>query len=156
MLSLAKATGEEQVRTFCERFGGQVFRVSEKLDGLSLSVVYSDGKLDYVATRGTGAVGELVTDKVRWVIPGLPLEISEAGRVEVRGEAVMLRTVWAAYNDNHPDRTLTNPRSGAAGTLMQKDPEAAANANRLLQFYAFGADRDGAALEDIPEGLEPA
>jgi DNA ligase (NAD+) len=155
MLSLAKATGEEQVRTFCERFGGQVFRVSEKLDGLSLSVVYADGKLDYVATRGTGTVGELVTDKVRWVIPGLPAEIDAPGRVEVRGEAVMLRSVWAAYNENHPDRTLTNPRSGAAGTLMQKDPEAAANAKRLLRFFAFGADRDGAAL-DIPDGLEPA
>jgi DNA ligase (NAD+) len=155
MLSLAKATGEEQVRTFCERFGGQAFRVSEKLDGLSLSVVYADGKLDYVATRGTGAVGELVTDKVRWVIPGLPHEISGDGRVEVRGEAVMLRSVWQAYNDNHPDRTLTNPRSGAAGTLMQKDPEAAANAKRLLRFFAFQADRDGAAIE-TPEGFEPA
>ncbi len=64
MLSLAKATTEEQVRAFCERFPGRVFRVSEKLDGLSLSIVYTDGKLDYVATRGTGAVGELVTEKV--------------------------------------------------------------------------------------------
>src|SRR4051795_10995540 len=108
MLSLAKATGEEQVRPFCEPFGGQIFRVSEKLDGLSLSVVYTDGELDYVATRGTGTVGELVTDKVRWVIPGLPSEIPDAGRVEVRGEAVMLRSVWADYNENHPDRTLTN------------------------------------------------
>jgi DNA ligase (NAD+) len=155
MLSLAKATGEEQIRTFCERFGGQVFRVSEKLDGLSLSVVYRDGKLDYVATRGTGTAGELVTEKVRWVIPGLPAEIEAAGRVEVRGEAVMLRSVWAAYNEAHPDRTLTNPRSGAAGTLMQKDPEAAANAKRLLRFFAFGADRDGTAL-DVPEGFERA
>jgi len=155
MLSLAKATGEEQVRTFCERFGGQAFRVSEKLDGLSLSVVYADGRLDYVATRGTGAVGELVTDKVRWVIPGLPSEIPDAGRVEVRGEAVMLRSVWQAYNDNHPQRTLTNPRSGAAGTLMQKDPEAAAEAKRLLRFFAFQADRDGSAI-DTPEGFEPA
>lgn len=75
MLSLAKATDEAQIRTFCERFGGQVFRVSEKLDGLSLSIVYTGGKLDYVATRGTGAVGELVTEKVRHVIPGLPAEI---------------------------------------------------------------------------------
>src|SRR5262249_1033440 len=155
MLSLAKATGEEQIRTFCERFPGQAFRVSEKLDGLSLSVVYADGKLDYVATRGTGTVGELVTEKVRWVIPGLPAEIGEPGRVEVRGEAVMLRSVWAAYNESHPDRTLTNPRSGAAGTLMQKDPEAAAGAKRLLRFFAFQADRDGTAV-DTPEGFEPA
>src|ERR1700754_293837 len=72
MLSLAKATTEEAIRTFCGRFEGRVFRVSEKLDGLSLSVVYEDGKLDYVATRGTGTLGELVTDKARWVLPGLP------------------------------------------------------------------------------------
>ena len=72
MLSLAKATTEDQVRAFCARFPGQPFRVSEKLDGLSLSIVYEDGALDYVATRGTGSVGELVTDKARHVIPGLP------------------------------------------------------------------------------------
>jgi DNA ligase (NAD+) len=155
MLSLAKATSAESIRTFCERFPGQVFRVSEKLDGLSLSAVYSDGTIDYVATRGTGAVGELVTEKVRWVIPGLPAEIDAPGRVEVRGEAVMLRSVWEAYNEAHPDKTLTNPRSGAAGTLMQKDPEAAAKARRLLRFFAFGADRDGAAI-DLPAGFEAA
>lgn len=152
MLSLAKATTEDQVLAFCARFPGQEFRVSEKLDGLSLSVVYEDGRLDYVATRGTGAVGELVTDKVAHVLPGLPREIATQGRIELRGEAVMLRSVWSAYNEAHPDRILTNPRSGAAGTFMQKDPEAAAAAGRLLRFFAFGADRDGAALDVGPLG----
>ena len=37
-------------------------------------------------------------------MPGLPATIDAAGRVEVRGEAVMLRSVWAAYNEAHPDR----------------------------------------------------
>lgn len=152
MLSLAKATTEQEVRAFCARFAGQAFRVSEKLDGLSLSVVYRDGALDYVATRGTGAIGELVTDKARWVIPDLPRSIDADGRVEVRGEAVMLRSTWAAYNEAHPDKPLTNPRNGAAGTLMQKDPEAAAGAGRLLRFRAFGADRDGEPLD--PAGLD--
>jgi DNA ligase (NAD+) len=147
MLSLAKATTEEQVRAFCARFAGQAFRVSEKLDGLSLSAVYLDGRLDYVATRGTGEVGELVTEKARHVLPGLPHEVDVDGRVEVRGEAVMQRSTWQAYNDAHPDKPLTNPRSGAAGTLMQKDPEAAAASGRLLRFFAFGADRDGTPIE---------
>lgn len=157
LLSLGKATTEEQIRAFCERFPGKVFRVSEKLDGLSLSVVYRDGGLDYVATRGTGDVGELVTDKVRHVLPELPQRLDAPGRVEVRGEAVMLRSAWQAYNDAHPDKPLTNPRSGAAGTLMQKDPEAAAASGRLLRFFAFGADREGAPLDvdDLP-GIEDA
>jgi DNA ligase (NAD+) len=156
MLSLAKASTEDEVLAFCARFPGQTFRVSEKLDGLSLSVVYEDGRLDRVATRGTGTIGELVTDKARWVIPDLPHEIDAEGRVEVRGEAVMLRSVWSAYNEAHPDKPLTNPRSGAAGTLMQKDPEAAAKAGRLLRFFAFGADRDGAALDPGSLGIGTA
>jgi DNA ligase (NAD+) len=155
MLSLAKATTEEAIRTFCERFPGQAFRVSEKLDGLSLSIVYEDGALDYVATRGTGTVGELVTDKARHVIPELPAKIGEPGRIEVRGEALMARSTWQAYNDTHPDKPLTNPRNGAAGTLMQKDPEAAAAAGRLLRFFAFGAERaDGEAIDPEALGIE--
>jgi DNA ligase (NAD+) len=155
MLSLAKATTEEAIRTFCGRFEGQAFRVSEKLDGLSLSIVYTDGALDYVATRGTGAVGELVTDKARHVLPELPASIGESGRIEVRGEALMSRSTWQAYNDNHPDKPLTNPRNGAAGTLMQKDPEAAAKAGRILRFFAFGAERaDGTAIDPEPLGIE--
>jgi DNA ligase (NAD+) len=157
MLSLAKATTEEQVRAFCGRFAGQVFRVSEKLDGLSLSIVYVDGRLDYVATRGNGAVGELVTDKVRHVIPGLPHELGVGGRVELRGEAVMQRSTWRAYNTAHPDKTLTNPRSGAAGTLMQKDPQAAAAAGRLLRLFAFGAERDGVPIDGAQlDGIDEA
>ena len=67
----------------------------------------------------------------------------------------MQRSTWQAYNDAHPDRILTNPRSGAAGTLMQKDPEAAAAAGRLLRFFAFGADRDGAPVPIAElEGIE--
>jgi DNA ligase (NAD+) len=150
MLSLAKASTKEAIVTFCARFPGQVFRVSEKLDGLSLSIVYQDGELDYVATRGTGDVGELVTEKARWVLPDLPATIDEPGRVEVRGEALMRRSVWQAYNEAHPDKPLTNPRNGAAGTLMQKDPQAAAESGRLLWFDAFGAERAGG------EPIDPA
>ncbi|MCW3007135.1 MAG: ligA [Solirubrobacterales bacterium] len=157
MLSLAKATDEEAIVAFCNRFAGQVFRVSEKLDGLSLSIVYQDGELDYAATRGTGEIGELVTEKIRWVVPELPARIDAPGRVEVRGEALMRRSTWSAYNASHPDKPLTNPRNGAAGTLMQKDPEAAARSGRVLTFFAFGAeDGEGTALDVEALGIEPA
>jgi DNA ligase (NAD+) len=157
MLSLAKATTEEAIRNFCARFEGQTFRVSEKLDGLSLSIVYENGRLDYVATRGTGEIGELVTDKAEHVLPDLPHRIRHRGRVEVRGEALMPRSIWAAYNETHPDKPLTNPRNGAAGTLMQKDPRAAAEAGRLLRFFAFGAElADGTAIDPEPFGIELA
>ncbi len=54
MLSLEKATTDEQLDAFCARFPGQAFRVTPKLDGISLAFAYRDGALEYVATRGDG------------------------------------------------------------------------------------------------------
>ncbi len=144
MLSLEKATSAEQLEAFCARFPGQAFRVTPKLDGISLAIVFDDGALEHVATRGDGREGERVTDKARLVVLGLPLELDAPGRVEVRGEAVMLRSVWAAYNDAHPDRPLTNPRNAAAGTLVHKSPEACVAEGRTLRFFAFDLDEDAA------------
>src|SRR5688572_15565536 len=137
MLSLEKATSPEQLGAFVSRFPGQAFRVMPKLDGISLAVAFSDGVLEYVATRGDGRDGERVTDKARLVVLGLPHAVDAPGRVEVRGEAVMLRSVWDAYNDTHPDKPLTNPRNAAAGTLVHKSPEACVAEGRTLRFFAF-------------------
>ncbi|MBA2346879.1 MAG: NAD-dependent DNA ligase LigA [Solirubrobacterales bacterium] len=143
MLSLAKVSPdarEEGVGEFAERFPGQPLRVTPKLDGVSLSVVYADGELEHVATRGDGTTGEEITGAARAVIPNLPLTLGgTTGRVEVRGEAVMLGSVFEKYNENHPDKPLANPRNACAGTLMQKDPAAAAAAGRVLHLFAFDA-----------------
>jgi DNA ligase (NAD+) len=144
MLSLEKATAAEQLDAFCARFPGQAFRVTPKLDGVSLAMTFRDGELDYVATRGDGRDGERVTDKVRLVVLGLPLSIEAPGRVEVRGEAVMLRTVFDAYNETHPDRPLINPRNAAAGTLVHKSPEACVREGRTLRFFGFDLFADSA------------
>lgn len=144
MLSLAKVSPEaraEGVREFAERYPGQPLRVTPKLDGVSLSVVFEDGALLHVATRGDGTTGEDVGHATRHVVENLPTELpGVAGRVEVRGEAVMLGSVFAAYNEAHPDKPLANPRNACAGTLLQKDPAAAAVAGRVLRFFAFDAD----------------
>ncbi len=142
MLSLAKVSPgdrEAGVTDFAERFPGQPLRVTPKLDGVSLSAVFEGGALDYVATRGDGTTGEDVTVPTGHVVTNLPRAIEAGGRVEVRGEAVMLGSVFAKYNENHPDKPLANPRNACAGTLMQKDPAAAAEAGRVLQFFAFDA-----------------
>jgi DNA ligase (NAD+) len=135
MLSLEKATTPEQVEAFMARFRGQRVVVMPKLDGLSLSIVYDGGRLLRAATRGDGTTGEDVTPIARELLDGVPNAIRPRGRVEVRGEAVMLRSTFAAYNAAHPDRPLINPRNGAAGTLRQKDPSKALD--RRLSFFAF-------------------
>src|SRR4051812_24270089 len=149
MLSLEKATTPEQVEAFMARFPGQRVVVMPKLDGLSLSIVWEGGRLLRVATRGDGTTGEDVTPIARAAVDGVPAKIAAAGRVEVRGEAVMLRSTFAGYNAAHPDKPLVNPRNGAAGTLRQKDPAKAAQ--RGLHFFAFDTHPPGAT--DLEDGL---
>jgi len=153
MLSLEKAAAPEQLDAFCARFSGRAFRVTPKLDGISLAIAFQDGELEYVATRGDGRDGERVTDKAKLVSLGLPHAIDAPGRVEVRGEAVMLDSVWQAYNETHADRPLANPRSGAAGTFVVKSPEACVAEGRTLRFFAFDLDEPDVGDADVSKRL---
>lgn len=151
MLSLEKATRPEQVEAFFDRFPGQAVVVMPKLDGLSLALVCTDGRLARAITRGDGTTGEDVTTLARALIDGIPQRVDMPGRVEVRGEAVMLRSTFTAYNAAHPDRPLINPRGAAAGTLRAKDP--ATVAERRLRFFAFDLDASDAAEADLEQAL---
>src|ERR687895_351270 len=151
MLSLEKASRPEQVAAFFDRFPGQPVIVMPKLDGLSLAVVYERGRLARAVTRGDGTTGDDVTVLVRALADGVPDRIDAGGRVEVRGEAVMLRSTFAAYNKAHPDKPLINPRNAAAGTVRAKDP--AVVAERRLRFFAFDLDTTDGAQADLEAAL---
>lgn len=151
MLSLEKATKPEQVEAFMARFPGQPVIVMPKLDGLSLAIVYERGKLVRAVTRGDGTTGDDVTPLVRALVDGVPTTVESGGTVEVRGEAVMLRSTFAAYNEAHPDKPLINPRNAAAGTIRAKDP--ATVKGRELYFFAFDLDASEGAPSDLEEGL---
>jgi DNA ligase (NAD+) len=152
MLSLEKASRPEQVAAFFDRFPGQPVIVMPKLDGLSLAVVYERGRLARAVTRGDGTTGDDVTVLVRALADGVPDRIDADGRVEVRGEAVMLRSTFAAYNKAHPDKPLINPRNAAAGTVRAKDP--AVVAERRLRFFAFDLDTEDGAHADLEDALK--
>ena len=151
MLSLEKAASPEQVAAFFDRFPGQPVVVMPKLDGLSLALVYEDGRLARAVTRGDGTTGDDVTVLVRALAGGVPPAIEAGGRVEVRGELVMLRSTFAAYNAAHPEKPLINPRGAAAGTIRAKDP--AQVAERRLEFFAFDLDATGGADADVEAAL---
>jgi DNA ligase (NAD+) len=151
MLSLEKASRPEQVAAFFDRFPGQPVVVMPKLDGVSLALVYERGRLVRAVTRGDGTTGEDVTVLVRALADGVPEAISAEGRIEVRGELVMLRSTFAAYNAAHPDKPLINPRGAAAGTLRAKDP--AVVAERRMRFFAFDLDAADGARADLEDAL---
>ncbi len=116
------------------------FSVEPKLDGLAISLRYEQGVLVLAATRGDGETGEDVTANVR-TIRAVPLRLRGEGWpavLEVRGEIIMLRKDFEAYNDwarKHDEKVLANPRNGAAGSLRQLDP--AVTARRKLSFFAY-------------------
>src|ERR671922_630724 len=151
MLSLEKATTPEQVAAFFDRFPRQPVVVMPKLDGVSLALVYENRRLARAVTRGDGTTGDDVTPLVRALADGIPHTLDADGRVEVRGELVMLRSTFAAYNAAHPDKPLINPRGAAAGTLRAKDP--AVVAERRMRFFAFDLDTSDGAQADLEDAL---
>ena len=148
MLSLGNAFDDEDVRDFMarvRRFLGlteeeTVEVVAEpKIDGLSVSLSYKDGRFVRGATRGDGGTGENVTANLT-TIASLPKQVKGAmpSVLDVRGEVYMRKADFAALNRRQEatgGKTFANPRNAAAGSLRQLDPSI--TAARPLSFFAY-------------------
>ena len=147
MLSLSNAFSDEEIHDFVRKIAERVgsddvpFSVEPKLDGLAINLRYEDGVFVRGATRGDGATGEDVTANLR-TIKAIPLRLRGEGWpavLEVRGEVYMPKAAFNAFNAKaleKGERTLANPRNGAAGSLRQLDPKV--TAQRPLAFFAYG------------------
>ncbi len=145
MLSLSNAFDDadvsefdDSVRRYLGHTGGLEYTAEPKIDGVSLSLRYEDGKLVSAATRGDGAVGENVTANAR-EIGDIPQVLVGAPEVlEVRGEVYMSHADFEALNARAleaGDKAFANPRNAAAGSLRQLD--SAITRARPLKFFAY-------------------
>ncbi|MDC0737077.1 NAD-dependent DNA ligase LigA [Cognatishimia sp. SS12] len=162
MLSLGNAFDDEEVSQFTARIRAFLslapdaplaFTAEPKIDGLSLSLRYENGKLVQAATRGDGATGENVTANAR-TIDDIPTELTGAPDVlEVRGEVYMSHADFAALNaaqEAAGGKLFANPRNAAAGSLRQLD--ASITKARPLRFFAYAWGDLSAPLAETQSG----
>jgi DNA ligase (NAD+) len=162
MLSLDNAYSEEELRDWERRvheLSGQTdleYMCELKLDGMSLALVYSDGRLERGITRGDGSVGEDVTLNVR-TVRSIPLSIPKdklkkagiSADFEVRGEMLMPLAAFRKLNEERERQglaTFANPRNFTAGTVRQLEPSI--TAQRRMDFFAYLLLKDGQTFVD--------
>jgi len=152
--SMQDAFSFEEISDFDRRirqtFPETEYVVELKIDGLSVSLEYIDGKFVRGATRGDGQVGEDVTENLK-TVKAIPLTLFEPypHRLIVRGEVYMPRKSFEALNverENNGENLFANPRNAAAGSLRQLDSRITAKRN--LEIFVFNLQlSDG----DIPQ-----
>ena len=148
MMSLADVFSEEEVRAFDERIKktitNPIYVCELKIDGLSVSLLYKDGKLVRGATRGNGVVGENITHNVE-TIKSIPLSIDYKEDIEVRGEIYMPKRSFEKLNEerkNSNEPLFANPRNAAAGSVRQLDSKIAAKRNLSTFIYHLPKSED--------------
>ena len=113
------------------------YNLELKIDGLSLSLVYENGKLVQGSTRGNGTIGEDVTANVM-TIKSIPHELPESLTLEFRGECYMPKASFVKLNEEREAAGLpvfANPRNAAAGSLRQLDPKVTAQRDLATFMY---------------------
>lgn len=141
MMSLGDIFSYDEVRQFDERIKkvvpNPIYVCELKIDGLSVSLKYSNGKLIQGATRGDGTVGEDITHNVE-TIKSVPLSIDFDSDLEVRGEIYMPKKSFLKLNEErvrNGENEFANPRNAAAGSVRQLDSSIAAKRNLSTFIY---------------------
>ncbi len=149
MLSIGNTYSTDELREFDNRIRRLLgtsepieYEVELKIDGVSATLMYRDGALDYAATRGNGTTGDVITRNLL-TLPQIPRRLNawtapSGAALEVRGEVYMERAAFEAMNAQRDAEGLepfANPRNATAGSLKLLDPRVVAR--RPLRFFAY-------------------
>ncbi|MEA3423053.1 MAG: NAD-dependent DNA ligase LigA, partial [Bacillota bacterium] len=141
MLSLSNAIDKEDLRNFEKRIFNFLnlnknniieYSVEPKIDGISASVTYKNGKLVTGLSRGNGVEGEIITENLK-TVSDIPKKINSNNfpkDIDIRGEVFIANSDFENIKDN-----FANPRNAAAGSLRQLDSKI--TATRMLDIFVF-------------------
>lgn len=163
LLSLADVGNDEELDAWYKRIvkmlGGEKFDFvcEHKIDGLAVSLTYTDGKLEIGATRGDGTRGENITQNIR-TIRSVPLTLPRNAppHFEVRGEVFLPKSGFIKVNQERAAEDLplfANPRNAAAGSVRQLDPRITARRPLDMYIYHLGWIEGAEAKETHWENL---
>jgi DNA ligase (NAD+) len=147
MLSIENTYNEEEVREFDARVRRllqdeePLYVVEHKIDGVSASLLYRDGRFAFGLTRGDGTRGDDITHNLR-TVRDIPLRLlapkdKAPAVLEIRGEVYMTNTELSRLNQlqsERGERIFANCRNAAAGSLKLLDPRQ--SSQRVLRFFA--------------------
>ena len=173
MLSIDNVFDEAELRAFDQRICNRLARegieivatndgtgigycAEPKFDGVAVSILYRQGRLERAATRGNGSVGEDITQNVR-TIKSVPLTLDvdmPPTLLEVRGEIYISKRNFEKLNrqaDRDGDKLFANPRNAAAGSLRQLDSRI--TTKRPLSFFCYGVGEVESELPDTHKGI---
>lgn len=162
MQSLGDVFSKEELLEFDKRVRAALgeqeieYVVEMKIDGLSVSLEYENGRLVRGSTRGDGTIGENITENLK-TVKSIPLTIkTDLERLEVRGEVYMPKKSFERLNaekEENGEQTFANPRNAAAGSLRQLDSKI--TAERKLDIFIFNIQQlSGSIAETHLEGLK--
>lgn len=156
MLSLGNVFSEAELIDFDRRVRSVVdapeYVVELKIDGLSVSLAYEDGRLISGGTRGDGITGEEITENLR-TIAEIPKQIAYREPLIVRGEVYIAKAAFEEMNarqEQEGQNRFANPRNAAAGSLRQLD--ARITAQRPLSIFIFNVENG--AFSDLTHAAQ--
>ena len=144
MLSLGNAFNEEDLRNFEKKIINFLslkeinildYSAEPKIDGISASLIYINGKFTKGLSRGDGTEGEDITQNLK-TINDIPLKITAKNfpkEIEIRGEVFIENNDFKTINEK-----FANPRNAASGSLRQKDPTITSKIPLKFIGYTYG------------------
>lgn len=131
MFSLNKVNNYEQLEEWSREVDAKSYYFSEKLDGISIQLLYQNGFLQQAVTRGDGKIGEDIFQNVR-MMQGVPYSINTKDEICFRGEIVLEHEKWERHFSSY-----SNPRNAASGIARLEERKKAKEKCKHLKVFVY-------------------